>query len=112
MREYVKEVATGGLSVTTEYLQGDYCFDDIAVSAPKLNHYGTEINPLDDLIQGRYDRFTKRNSKPTHFTMNLNFNPTTESDKQLIEKIYDPRSIDRIRQMCNFVYLGGKSRRK
>jgi DNA replication protein DnaC len=112
MREYVKEVGTAGLSATTEYLQGDYCFDDIAVSAPNITHYGTQINPLDDLIQGRYDRFTKRNSKPTHFTMNLNFNPNTQAAKELIEKIYDPRSIDRIRQMCNFVYLGGQSRRK
>jgi DNA replication protein DnaC len=111
MREIAKEVARSGIDATTKYLTSNYCFDDIAVGAANQNTFGTIVNPLDDLIQGRYERFTKRNSKPTHFTTNLDFNPNDEHTRGIIENIYDIRSIDRLKQMCNFVYLGGTSRR-
>lgn len=111
MRGVAKEVARSGIDATTKYMTEDICFDDIAVGSQTINTYGTLINPLDDLIQGRYDRFVKRNSRPTHFTTNLDFNPNDQENSSILEMMYDKRSIDRIKQMCNFVYLGGKSRR-
>lgn len=112
MREILRELSKDGMSVINDYLQLNYCFDDIAIGGNVINHFGTTINPLDDLIQSRYDRFTKRNSKPTHFTMNISFDPRATENKEMLSKMYDIRTIDRIKQMCNFVYLGGESRRK
>lgn len=112
MNDYSQEVAIGGISVLSSYSQGDYCFDDIAASLKTVTHFGTQMNPLDDLIFARYQRFTKNNSKPTHFTSNVNFATKDRIELNAISQAYDMRCVDRVRQMCNFVYLGGGSRRK
>lgn len=112
MRSVIREVSKNGLPVIDSYLMGDICFDDIAIRQTTIKSYGTDINPLDELIQGRYERFAKRNSRPTHFTTNLDFNPNNSTEMQVLRSLYDERSIDRIKEMCNFIYLGGTSRRK
>jgi len=113
MRSIVREVSgKRGLSVIDDYLMGDICLDDIAIRQTSVKSFGTEINPLDELIQGRYERFSKKNSRPTHFTTNLDFNPNNAHEMQVLRSMYDERSLDRIREMCNFIYLGGTSRRK
>jgi DNA replication protein DnaC len=112
MRGIIREVSSGGLKVIDNYLMNDICFDDIAIRQTALKSYGTDINPLDELIQGRYERFVKRNPRPTHFTTNLDFNPNDENNYRTLRSMYDERSLDRIREMCNFIYLGGNSRRK
>jgi len=112
MEQFVAEVGTFGLSAENKYFTSNYCFDDIAIGNKEVNYYGTKTNPLGDLIHGTYLRYTRRVSKPTHFTMNINFDPTDEVERQKLAEIYDIRWIDRLREMCNFVYLGGGSRRK
>jgi len=112
MRSIIRDVSKNGLPVIDSYLMGDICLDDIAIRQTAIKSYGTDINPLDELIQGRYERFSKRNSRPTHFTTNLDFNPNNSTEMQVLRSMYDERSIDRIKEMCNFIYLGGTSRRK
>jgi len=112
MEQFVAEVGTFGLAAENKYFTANYCFDDIAIGNKEVNYYGTKTNPLGDLIHGTYLRYTRRTSKPTHFTMNINFDPTDEDERQKLAEIYDIRWIDRLREMCNFVYLGGGSRRK
>lgn len=111
MRDVTRAVSSKGIQAIEGYFLGDICFDDIAVGSSNIKTYGTEVNPLEDLIHVRYDRFVKPNSRPTHFTSNLNFNPKNESELELLKGFYDELVIDRLLQMCNFVYLGGNSRR-
>lgn len=112
MEQFNAEVGTFGLSAENKYFTANYCFDDIAIGNKEVNYYGTKTNPLGDLIHGTYLRYTRRVSSPTHFTMNVDFDPTDEAERQKLAEIYDIRWIDRLREMCNFVYLGGSSRRK
>lgn len=112
MTDYLREIAISGQSAVVDYSTGQYCFDDMAVSYPTIKYFGNELNPLDDLVYSRYKCHTKKNPKLTHCTSNLNFNAKDQESLNLITKYYDLRAIDRLRQMCNFVYLGGESRRK
>lgn len=77
-----------------------YCFDDFgAENISKF--YGNEVNVMLELIQDRYREFEDTGMK-THGTTNLR-------DGDLIEEKYDKRVRDRLRQMFNFVELGGKT---
>jgi len=111
-KEYINEVEAFGMASENKYFNANYCFDDIATGNTEVTHFGTKINPLDDLIHGGYRRFTKKVSNPTHYTMNIDFDPELESERLKLIATFNIRWIDRIRQMCNFVYLGGQSRRK
>ena len=111
MLSVTKEFGHFGLSAYDKYLSGDVCFDEIALRKNFIKSFGTDIQPTDEIIQGRYKRFTKRISRPTHFTSNIDLNPNDEIQRKDLEQTYDIRSIDRLKEMCNFVYLGGGSRR-
>lgn len=112
VRKVIQEINSYGLSILDNYKSSDFCFDDFAIRKTKLNSYGTQIMPVDEIIQMRYERFTKLISRPTHFTTNIDLNPETKEGKDKLLDIYDERSIDRLQEMCNFLYLGGQSRRK
>jgi hypothetical protein len=111
MLSVTKEFQVFGLKAYDKYMDGDVCFDEIAIRKTFIKSFGTDIQPTDEIIQGRYKRFTKRISRPTHFTSNIDLNPEDEAEKKALESTYDVRSIDRLKEMCNFVYLGGDSRR-
>jgi len=107
MRKVNMEVDASGLSSLKQYCSGNRMFDDIALRTKKINSFGTKIMPSDEIIQLMYKRFTKLIPRPTHFSSNVDF----WNNKEL-SKIYDERSIDRLFEMCNVVYLGGSSRRR
>jgi len=111
MRNINKEVDQFGLAALDKYMVEDICFDDIAVRQTVINSHGTKIMPVDELIDGRNRRFKKKVSRPTHFTSNLDFNPSEKDEMEKLLASYDRRSIDRMQEMCNFLYLGGLSRR-
>ena len=107
------EIDEHGLASLKCFKFGDYCFDDIAIRETKINSFGTDIMPSDEIMQMRDRRFAKINSRPTHYTSNVNFNlfKNEKDDIEKLESTYNKRSIDRIKGMCNFVYLDGPSRR-
>tara|TARA_R110002126_G_scaffold139672_2_gene284436 strand:+ start:306 stop:1253 length:948 start_codon:yes stop_codon:yes gene_type:complete len=107
MRQVNMQVDASGLSSLKQYCSGNRLFDDIALRQKKINSFGTQIMPSDEIIQLMYQRFTKLIPRPTHFSSNVDF----WNNKEL-SKIYDERSIDRLFEMCNVVYLGGSSRRR
>lgn len=113
MEELNIEIDEHGLACLKKFKFGDYCFDDIAIRETKINSYGTDVMPSDEIMQLRYRRFAKLNSRPTHYTSNINFNLNEDEEqaRKELESRYNKRAIDRTK-MCNFVYLDGPSRRK
>lgn len=78
------------------------CFDDLGTrDNPVQKRYGEEKNVMQEIILNRY-RSVPFNQ--THFTSNLGADGT--------EQKYGTRIRDRIREMCNVIEIGGKSRRK
>ena len=101
--------ASKNLDAINKYTTSNFCFDEAV--AKEVNCYGTKIIPFDEIIQGQYNRFLLGNGKKIHLTSNLNLNPSSRAELDILKQSYDIRSIDRLRQMCNFIYLGGPSRR-
>ena len=98
------------LDTINKYTTGNFCFDEVV--AKEVNCYGTKVVPADEIIQGQYKRFVLGYGKKMHLTSNVNLNPTDPVEAKILKQMYDIRSLDRLRQMCNFIYLGGPSRRK
>lgn len=109
MKDVNLEVAKD-LDALNRYKTSNFCFDEVV--AKQVNCYGTTVIPIDEIIQGQYNRFLVGNGKKMHITSNINLNPTHPREIEILKEMYDIRSIDRLRQMCNFVYLGGQSRRQ
>lgn len=117
-----KEIQTFGLRAIDKYMTGDLCFDEM--KPVLVNSHGTKISVSSEIIEGREKRFTKLISRPTHFTSNIDLDYTirhfnggvdkeaTKAKKEELAEKYGLRAVDRIGAMCNFVYLGGPSRRK
>lgn len=117
-----KEVDSFGFGAIEKYMTGDVCFDEM--KPVLVNAHGTKISVSSEIIEGREKRFTKLVSRPTHFTSNIDLDyiernkdgsvnkEETEIKKEDLSDKYGLRSVDRIGAMCNFVYLGGPSRRK
>lgn len=78
------------------------CFEDLGTRDNTLQkRFGEEKNVMMEIILNRYTNqipFTR-----THFTTNL--------DVEGIERKYGTRVRDRMREMCNWIVLDGKSRR-
>ena len=77
--------------------------DDIASKNETVKHFGTELNVIEQLLSLRYNVF-QRYGKLTHCTSNKY--PTE------LDKIYDIRIGDRIKEMFNIIELSGDSFRK
>ena len=77
--------------------------DDLGLENKDVNHYGNNINLLDEVLQARYELFQRYNIK-THCTTNLSSNN--------IIKMYAPRTVSRLREMFNIVILPGEDMRK
>lgn len=71
--------------------------DDLGKEAMEVQHYGTVIRPLEDLLDTRY-----RKNAITFATANY-----TLEDLQ-----YNKHTKDRLKEMFSFIILPGKSRRK
>lgn len=118
MNKMNRQIERKGLGALDAYEQGEFCFDDIGLRKDQIKSYGTSIVPSDEIVQMRYDRFTKLVPRVTHYTSNIDFDPRSQDgtiDQEAFDKlveIYDERSIDRLHESCNFVHLGGKSWRR
>ena len=77
--------------------------DDICSQNEKVKNFGTDISVIEQLINLRYNLF-QRYGKLTHFSSNIY--------PEQMDKFYESRIIDRLKEMCNFVELTGKSRRQ
>lgn len=92
--------------------QHDLLIDDIGLSID-VKRFGNTVNIITDLIQERYDVFT-RYGRRTHFTSNIVMalpdKPEFEG-KPSIENIYGRRVYDRIFEMCETYTWVGQSKR-
>jgi len=75
--------------------------DELGSEVIPTGYYGTPLNVIQHLLQGRYDR---KHSSFTHVTTNISL-------KQ-ISSMYSPRIYDRCKEMFNFVEFKGKTFRK
>ena len=80
----------------------NYCFDDLGTEPESVRYYGTEADPIKDLIMDRYVLY-KRHGVITHATTNLDMKNLTER--------YGERAVSRMREMFNFIVLDGPDRR-
>ena len=80
----------------------NYCFDDLGTEAENVKFYGTEIDPIRELLMDRYNLF-KSHGIITHATTNLDFAHLKER--------YGERLASRMREMFNFIILEGFDRR-
>lgn len=79
--------------------------DDIAAKNEKAKIYGTDINPIEEVLNARYVLF-QNTGKLTHVSCNLTISMLQN------QKVYGERTIDRMREMFNIILLNGNSRRK
>ena len=77
--------------------------DDIAAKNEEVNHYGTKINVVEQLLSLRYNVFSRYGTL-THCSSNIY--PSE------FETVYDLRIKDRMKEMFNIIELGGESFRK
>lgn len=76
------------------------CIDEIGREPLDSKHYGTTINPIQTLLQLRYDR---RHQSMTHGTTNLRPNE--------LAHYYGDYIADRCRELFNVIELTGNTRR-
>ena len=77
------------------------CIDDLGKEEiERAYQYGR--NPIKIIINDRWDRL--RHGARFHFTSNLNLDG--------LEAVYNPAIVDRLRDMCNIIQVGGESFRK
>lgn len=74
------------------------CFGDLGAESDG-NNYGNKRNVIEEIVFNRYE--SKLPFKYTHFTSNLN--------SDMIATKYGDRMRDRLREMCNYIVLGGQS---
>jgi len=99
-----------GLESLSQYKFRACVFDDIGMRAENnVNNYGTKINAYKELVRRQYTRYSRPIPSLSHYTTNIGYN-NPDHFKDLI-KVFGGRELDRFREMCNFVELGGGSRR-
>lgn len=87
------------------YLQagrGGICFDDLGAEAMSVKHYGSEANPMAEVLLARYDEFQAGRllGDFTHLTSNLPVGtPDDIPGTPSLYGCYGRRVVDRIRQM-------------
>lgn len=91
-----------GIVFLQQFQDHELYLDDLgSESQGTTNHFGTQIDPITELIQIRY---SVRKTTKTNITTNCNL--------EKIEEIYGDRFADRIPELCNILILDGKSFRK
>lgn len=87
----------------TEIASGHCFFDEMGLDGREfVQNFGNKVNISDVVILSRYNDF-KSTQQLSHFTSNKTL-------AQLKEYL-DPRSFDRLSEMCNVIALVGESRR-
>lgn len=97
------EFADGGFDAIRPFCElRRQAFDEVGSEEIPTAHFGTQLNVIQHILQMRYDR--RHDGDFTHVTSN--YGP------EQIPGRYGVRIYDRCRDMFNFVYLGGASRRQ
>lgn len=98
--DYYNYLAAGTSAAFNEYMNAKRLFlDDLGNEPPKYLYYGVEYNPIELLLNYRYER-----QLPTIITTNL-------SDAMIRER-YGERISDRFAEMCTILRFSGHSYRK
>lgn len=84
-----------------KYFEKNRCIDDIG-DEESAKHYGNDVSVIDFVIKNRYEVFQKT-SQRTFMISNLSWDEMTQK--------YDPRTTDRITEMCDLIEFGGSSKR-
>lgn len=87
----------------SDYHQGGWMFDDLGNEPGAIKSYGNEVQVMERLLVARYSKFTNGLCL-THVTSN-------DTPDELLQK-YGTRLSDRAKEMFNFVFLRGESKRK
>jgi hypothetical protein len=110
MDDLYSDCDSNGLEALKAYNFKSCSFDDIGMRAEiNVNNYGTKINAYRELVRRQYIRFTRPTPSLSHYTTNIEYN--NQNHSQQLVKTFGARELDRFREMCNFVELGGMSRR-
>ena len=97
--DYEKE----GWEGIQQYLTGNKCFDDLGEEKQEVLNYGTRTNVLQEILSARYERL---------FTQGTITHGTTNYKLEHFHKIYGARVASRIKEIFNFITMGGPDRRK
>lgn len=114
----INAVYTTGISTGYAYRDNDtyrinrlitsrvVAIDDFDKCPRTVKYMGTEVNPFSDIINIRYDRKSSIN-----LTTNLYPSFDKDSEGETIQDIYGKHTEDRLKQMCVFIRMTGKSKR-
>lgn len=108
MKHIAREANEKGATIIPNYTQLIKSYDDVGFEE-KVRHYGNQICVFTDLINIAYTKFTKT-GKTCHMTSNLTNMEGMEYDT--FEDRYGKRVNSRLKEMFNFLYLGGQDKRK
>jgi hypothetical protein len=110
MDDIYSECDSRGLEALNSYKFRRCCFDDIGMRGENdINNFGTKMNPYKELVRRQYNRFSRTIPSLSHYTTNIQYH-NKDFTPDLV-KTFGVRELDRFREMCNFVYLGGDARR-
>lgn len=109
MNEVESACSKDGLHTLDNYKNRTCFFDDIGKRMDGVNSFGTKIDPYSELVTKQYNRFIRKNVSLSHYSTNIDFEYNNISDAMI--RKFGTRELDRFNEMCNFVFLGGGSRR-
>lgn len=90
----------------------DLYIDDIGVSRIKSSKYGNNVNVISEILMDRYELFINEGWK-THISSNIPLSiKNNDKNQPTLEDIYGIRVCDRIKEMCEVIYITSKSLRK
>jgi DNA replication protein DnaC len=107
MKSISREAQEQGAKVVTQYTQGVRSYDDVGFEE-KAKNFGNNICVFTELINISYNKFVK-SGKLCHITTNLAMDASFGLGT--FNEHYGARVTDRCKEMFNFIYLGGDSKR-
>jgi hypothetical protein len=84
--------------VSGELRSNDWYFDDFGAEDRSVQHFGTMVRPMEEVITMRYEQY-QRYGMFSHFTSNLK--------PEQIRELYGERVYSRLAGMCNVVVVNG-----
>ena len=107
MKSVSREAQEQGAKIVTQHTQGIRSYDDVGFEE-KANNFGNKICVFTELINICYNKFVK-SGKLCHITTNLAMDASFGLGT--FNEHYGARVTDRCKEMFNFIYLGGESKR-
>jgi len=107
MKSISREAQEQGAKIVASHTQGIKSYDDVGFEE-KANNFGNKICVFTELINIAYNKFVK-SGKVCHVTTNLAL--LDSFGLGTFQQHYGARVTDRCKEMFNFIYLGGDSKR-